>query len=376
MIKTIYTAIALAMLAFLSGCEVEIDAPGLENDNYMTLTALAVAGEKVSARISWTEDINKATSAPYADSYVMWRMLKFKDARRFPEDTVMFEQYYGRRVADNADVTIKAGGNEYKMRYNPETLDYECDYKAEPGDRITISAKASRMMHYPSGLGYLVPLEAGSTVRVPEHAAEVEIVSAEKVFRALEKYDELGATEQGLDSAMVFRLRFRSPSSGTNCFRLKVTSISYRFADIKYPQFPDHVSYISVFHTADPLLLDAAINKSFGPWPANITDVFSDKGFYGGEYVVEVSSRLKYPGDKINSGRYFEIEVQPISRELFEYLSVLYRLRVATDSYFTEPVTLPSNIEGGVGVFGAIGKSAKIRYWLPGEENPKVPPIE
>ena len=154
-----------------------------------------------------------------------------------------------------------------------------------------------------------------------------------------------------------------------------MTSISYRFADKNNPRDTDHVSPISVFHTADGLLVDPAIDKSFGPWPAYVTDVFSDKSFYGDEYVVEVSSRMKYPGDNIRNGRYFDIELQPINRELMEYLSVLYRLRVATDSYFSEPVSLPSNIEGGVGVFGAIGQSAKIRYWLPGEENPAVPPV-
>ncbi|MBP3590571.1 MAG: DUF4249 family protein, partial [Muribaculaceae bacterium] len=128
----------------------------------------------------------------------------------------------------------------------------------------------------------------------------------------------------------------------------------------------------------DPLFYDPAITKSFGPWPAYTTDVFSDAYFPNGEYIVELNSRIfPAPSESSNSsGRYVEIELEPINRELMEYLSVLYRLRVATDSYFSEPVSLPSNIEGGVGVFGAVGKSAKVRYWFPGEENPAVPPIE
>ena len=363
---------ALALLQ-LSGCEVALDAPNPIKENSMTVTALAVCGKKLSARVSWTEDINEAVSAPYSDNYLMWRMLSFqKIVSLTPEDSVKLDRYYSQRVAKDADVKATIGDKEYRMTYNPETSDYECDYVVKPGDRISISAKSSRMLHYPSGLGYLVPLDAHSTVEVPTHKASVEILDAKKIYQAGKKGESIGTYEYGVDSAVVFKLRLKSHSSGTNCYRIRVSSVSFTIGDGSYLT---QISPITAFHSNDPLFYDPAITKSFGPWPAYTTDVFSDAYFPKGEYVVELSSRI-YPKLPKPMGRYIEIELEPINRALMEYLSVLYRLRVATDSYFTEPVTLPSNIEGGVGIFGAIGKSAKIRYWLPGEEDPEVPPTE
>ena len=108
-----------------------------------------------------------------------------------------------------------------------------------------------------------------------------------------------------------------------------------------------------------------------------MTDVFTDENFFEDKYVIEVTSRIAdVRGDCVNYGRYFEIELQPITRNLMEYISAIYRLRIKEDSYFSQPTSISSNIEGGTGIFGAIGKSKKIRYFLPGEENSSIPPVE
>lgn len=375
--KALYIPLILTVAIIINSCEVELDYPEVSGNNGMTMTALAVADENLSVRLSLTQTIDDASADPYTSSYVMWRFLKF-GIQVNPKDSLLTADYYNRLLITDAKVTAKVNDSEHIMTYDSKSHNYICAYRPHSGDRITITAKTGDES------------SAMATVEIPTHSAGIELIGADKVYREREHYSELGMTEgvQFTDSMMLFTIRITDRTSGVNCYRLKVTAVGYRKGDLNYKDPVDgsihpateHMFAVSTYQTADPLLYDSGIDKSFGPWPAHQTDVFSSDRLRNGEYVLTVSSRVPSNGSKniigLEYGRYFEIELQPISRELFEYLSVLYRLRVATDSYFTEPVTLPSNIEGGVGIFGAIGKSAKIRYWLPGEEDPEVPPTE
>lgn len=375
--KPSYILPLIILFGTLCGCEVEIDAPTRMEDNSITVTALAVASEPLTVRLSWTEGINDALSAPFADSYEMWRVLNFLKETH-PEDSLIYQEYYKKHVATTARVKANIDGNEYDMTYNDKTLNYEYpDYTVKPGDRISINVQVDTLLPYQSTLGTQGVLESTSRIEVPSNTPGVEILKAEKIYRELEKYDPLMTVERGVDSVVVFTLKLRSQSPGVNFYRLKVTSMICVFDN---PGSRNSTIPISAYHTSDPLLYDAAIDKGFGPWPAYQSDVFTDESFHSGEYIISLSSRVAVRGmtnsdGPLNTARYFEIELQPINAALMNYLSVLYRLRIATPSYFSEPSTLPSNIDGGVGIFGAIGKSAKIRYWLPGEENPAIPPL-
>ena len=375
MIKTKYILPLIVMSGTFWGCEVEIEPPADDENHPITITALASAGEPLSVRLSWTDAINEALSAPYADSYEMWRVLNFLN-ESITSHSLMFDSYYKQFVATRATVKAVVDGNEYDLIYNAKTLNYECrDYIAEPGDRITINVQADKSEYNQSPSDEPVHIQSTCTVEVPTHTADVEILKADKVYRELEKYYPLGTVERDVDSVVVFTLRLKSPSPGVNCFRLKVTSLYCLLDD---PEWTEYITPISAYHSGDALLYDAAIEKGFGPWPAYQSDVFTDESFNNGEYIINVSSRVSMLGGSSDrtETRYFEIELQPINQALMDYLSVLYRMRVTTPSYFSEPSSIPSNIEGGVGVFGVIGKSKKIRYFLPGEENSAIPPVE
>lgn len=381
---------SFAFFVLLNSCEVEIDMPKVNEENLVTVTALAVSGENLSVRVSMAENLDHAVSDEYDDKYMMWRVLNFPINTSYNYSiSEQIEKYYGNCLIKEADVTATINGHEYGLTYNNRTLNFESvDYKVQPGDLISISVKNNPL----SNDGFSRNFNAHSSVIVPEHTGNIEIISAMKIHKEIGVNEIYGFKEAGIDSAMVFKLRIKAPSTAKNRYRLKVTSAYYLkynpdeggdFGDFDQgyvfeisPGLNLHVYPIDEYNSTDPLLYDPAIEKRFGPWPAFMTDVFSSEYFYENEYVIEVTSRLTPRGNCNNTGRYFEIELQPITRDLMEYLSSMYRRRVMTDSYFSQPSTLPSNIDGGTGIFGAIGKSAKIRYWLPGEENPAIPPLE
>ncbi|MDE5572440.1 MAG: DUF4249 domain-containing protein, partial [Muribaculaceae bacterium] len=368
--KLLYISTIIIYLCTLWSCEVEIVPPEMDDNNPFTVTALAVDGEPLNVNLSWTEKIDTALSAPYSDSYVMWRVLNMLDTAEhiiigsddtlyYTEDTTLFYDYYKKNVVTDATVSANINGQVIEMNYNPSTLNYEnSNYKVKAGDRIRINVTKKKYNKYQEGFKII---ESTSQIEVPTHTPDVEIIKTNKIYKECEKYLPLGNKEFAVDSVVVFTLKLKSPNPGINCFRLKVSSIMTSFYtedDI----IPTTITPISAYHSNDVLLYDSSLDKGFGPWPANQTDVFTDESFHNGEYIIDVSSRVSCPyyltvSDDNDITRYFEIELQPITPMLMNYLSVLYRLRIATPSYFSEPTSLPSNIEGSVGIFGGIGKS-------------------
>ncbi len=385
--KLLYISTIIIILCALWSCEVDIFPPEMGDNNSITVTALAVDGEPLNVRLSWTEKIDSALSAPYSDSYVMWRVLNMLDTNKYvipgsestlyyQEDSTLFEDYYKKNVVTDAKVVANVNGQDFEMIYNPSTLNYEYnDYIAKAGDHIKITANASKFFHDQDNF---LPTEASGWIDIPTNIPDVEIIKTDKMYKECEKYQPLGNVESAVDSVVVFTLRLKSGNPGINCFRLKVSSI---LAIYNNDGQKNNILPITTYSTVDNLLYDSTIDKAFGPWPAYLTDVFTDESFHNGEYIIDISSRVNNNrvssgGQPLNCIRYYEIELQPITPMLMNYLSVLYRLRIAMPSYFSSSSSLPSNIEGGVGIFGAIGKSKKIRYFFPGEENNDIPPID
>ncbi|MDE6809177.1 MAG: DUF4249 domain-containing protein [Muribaculaceae bacterium] len=382
-----YLLLILFQSTLITACEVEMAAPTPDsNDNLISLTALAVGGEKLSVRLSRNQDPNKASFDKFDDQYIMWRYLKFNFIKYDESDPSHQETYYDGNLITDADVTATVNGQTYRLTYNSETLNFESDnYIAKTGDRISLTATGQIKQNDNTYREF----KSYAAVTIPDTNFNVELLGTEKIYRE-KSMNEDGFREIGIDSAVVFKLRLNS-SPGMNFYRLKITSISYIFNydkylqdiqgnEYKYNPFYDGFSLIypiDAFYSNDPLLYDANLGKNFGPWPAYMTDVFTDENFFEDKYVIEVTSRIAdVRGDCVNYGRYFEIELQPITRNLMEYISAIYRLRIKEDSYFSQPISISSNIEGGTGIFGAIGKSKKIRYFLPGEENSSIPPVE
>lgn len=378
MIKLLKYSIVSGLMFLFTACEVTM--PSVEEittgDNECSLTALALAGDSLKIRVAYTETLSEDHYESVEDRNIRLRMLMFPFyTHYYGLDTTIMEKYRDNLVGKTANVTAETGkGEKIKLFFNPTTLNYECGYKPSPGEQISISASM------PSRDG-MSTLKASSSVTVPDWRPQVDIAGVKYLYKArMESEDFPGMYESAnfADSVAEITLHIQDKSTKINCYRINASGVTYcrdhvMHYDSNYwdegwdIEIPSQVRWNCAFFTNDPLLYDSQITEHFGPWQAYTTDVFTNRQFKNDAYVT---IQVRYPRymelRKDNWYRFIQIEIQPITSQLMDYLSSLYRMRVAKQSYFSEFSTLPDNIDGGVGIFGGIGKSKKLRIWLDG----------
>lgn len=365
------------ILTVAASCETSLPVPNnqVSGDASVVITSLACVGDSLKVRIARTEAIGESHKEVYEDMQLLWRVLMFPDTSYYyyPEDRLLMKKYKEELVLRRSNVVLTTpSGEELPLEYNYANLNYECGYKPQPGDMLSIRAEC---ISNPGTSTMEDAHVSTATVRVPDWKPEFEIVSAEMAYKKGLKRDDLGLEEVLPDSVMDFKIHIVDNSSSIHNYRIKVQSFLYSYAQgtsdiLDY----DYISWVDAFFSNDPLLYDAGITGGFGPWQPFTTDVFTNQGFRNGEYYLNVQSRIQSHGIVSNGAhRAIKITLQPIDSSLANYLSSLYRARSFTPSYFTEPTSLASNINGGVGVFGAIGPSTSIIYWYPGEYDPSYP---
>lgn len=358
-------------MSALSGCEVELGSPQdiTTGQSDYSLTALAVAGDSLKVRLALTESLTEDKYEPYEDASVRLRMLMFPDFERYPLDSIIMEKYRTILTDIQADVTAVTGsGDSIKLAFNAATLNYECGYRPKPGERIEVMATIPDSTRVDS------LFTVKSNVTVPDWQPQVEIVNYRRVYKEMTEREDLLIQESyGLytDSVVELTMHIHDTSSDTHCYRLKAMGVGYHYSYIlEGEELPETIYWTSAFFSDDPMLYDSQITDMFGPWQAHTTDVFSNRQFKNDAYITV---QVRYPSKVRNLYRYIQIELQPITSPLMNYLSSLYRMRVAKQSYYSDYSTLPSNIEGGVGIFGGVGKSTKCRIWLDGDPDPNYP---
>lgn len=113
-----------------------------------------------------------------------------------------------------------------------------------------------------------------------------------------------------------------------------------------------NVSSLTDFSSSDPQKQQANLYSSE-------LDYDSDEGYDGNDLPVRVEGNyyLVNPDDTIS----VEGRVVRASKETGEYFFTL-NLQQDADGPFSEPVVLQHNINGGLGIFGAISKPVRFRY--------------
>lgn len=380
MIKLLNKLLILGLLGAATACQVDLDPAVKASDGLAdcTVTALATAGDSLKVRLMYTAYIYKEQySIAITDRAKLLRILMFpnESAYGYMYKNYM-EKYRPYLIDENAQVTAVTGsGEQISLEFNPVTLDFESGYKPSPGERISLTATI------PARKG-TTTLKASATATIPDWQPQFEIVDVKRVYKERQNDESNIYTESEMfaDSVAEVTLRIHDNSTSLNCYRLKTKGVSYNYPyDVIYEPWQSQHSFhvdasaywSGVFFSSDPLLYDSQITSMFSPWQAYTTDVFTNRQF---NKVADVKVQVRYPMALNKHQRFVEIELQPISPQLMNYLSVLYRIRLNTEhSYFSEFISLPSNIEGGVGIFGGIGKSTKLRIWLDGNPDPNYP---
>lgn len=379
----IYSA-ASFLVYLLCSCETHLPDPADQNpdDVQIAASSLVTTGDTVALRLAYTESFYDKVSEIYSDRSMLLRALMFPDTSRFQTDKYLMKKYYDELLLKVGKVELTTGTGERKrMEFNPETYDFECGHSVTPGERLEFSATLT------SRKGKM--LEVGSSTVVPGWKPDAEIVQATRRYKERQNREDLNLSEYSSDSVYELKILLKDPSPDLHCYKIKVRGVSYHYEgdsfmiDLGAPFNPrpyistvkyDIVRWTDAFFTNDPLLYDAAITHSFGAWQPYTTDVFANRQFANGSYLLTVEARYPYTAeDDFIHRRFIEVQLLPISLDLMNYLTSLYRVRTAVDDYFSEPMSLSSNIKGGVGIFGSIGEPLTLRYWFPGEEDPDYP---
>ena len=327
--KTISYLPLLSLFACLAGCEQIIEFDGENTDSKITVNAIATPDTFFIAGIS--------------------REVFFMDY--IPEEYLISR--YHDYVLVNAEASITINGRDtYQMQYNPESLTYESTYIPREGDDILLNVSSPG----------LYPVKSGTVI--PDKGV-LEIIKSEVLYS--KHYEDFyDWTEIAVrDTVMRITARITDPPGETNYYRLKVRSVGYRQYTIIDEPGVDSTSYegyilSDVFSSADVIFQDERLVKRYRGWPAGFSNVFDDHLFEGKEYEFTVEARMRW-----GENQHVVVELQSITRELYNYLKSVMLYRITDQDSYTESVQIYSNVKGGYGVLGALNGEKHILYFNP-----------
>lgn len=284
-------------------------------------------------------------------------------SRFFLNDSIDF------RNVNNAEVNLWVNG-VLKEKLTPDTLGiYIGNYKPALSDNMKLTVNVPQMK------------EVSATATFTE-APVIMSIDTQKVF-VRKQYLQIPGQNDTIGIGQYFRvnykLTFKDNSNQNNYYRLIVGKISYtgRWNDQmnKIDTIPNvNLPFYSDFdftdvvsgNTKNPLTTDesSALSGLMSD-QNNEYHVFSDDLFNGKTYTLQFSTnQTTQHYFSIQSIRYNYVEalknkvyvsLQGISKEYYQYL--LTRSACKTINYFSEPVQVNTNINGGIGILGSYTSS-------------------
>ncbi|MCK4661228.1 MAG: DUF4249 domain-containing protein [Bacteroidales bacterium] len=137
-----------------------------------------------------------------------------------------------------------------------------------------------------------------------------------------------------------FRVKFKDDANTNNYYLLEPTQIGIYTYDDDYNDtiITDTTQYFMYVESNDPSIVEYLWGKGL---------LFNDNLFNGNTYEFVFSSE-KYFYDTTS----IVINLKSISEDYFKYLATYYKHMDANWDPFMEKISVYSNVEGGVGVFG------------------------
>ncbi len=351
--RRIYHIILLALALILGACERTLDFNGPENekDTDLIINATAVAGSPLTVYLSRAYQIDKVPSVRYYD---------YEHAVLFRDDLAtdyLTDDYLRKTVVRDAKVTVEVNGAEsYPLYYNDLDFSYECQYVPQEGDRIRIVAVSGEK-------------EAIAEAVVP---AKPHIEITDYKILAENPYQDMEGLINQSDTIM--RLTCRISGTGENqYYRLRVRSEGTYYQETNMQHWENgqwvrtvYSAYVlqDIYFSNDGLFTDNRLTQGFGGWPAYFSDVFDGASAAGRSFTVDSPKAYVSPDaidlNKALRGKIPEIaprvmvELQAISPDLYKFLKAMQLYRISGDDRDAEPVLIPSNVQNGWGIFGAL----------------------
>lgn len=327
----------IPVILFMFGCEdiVEFDRGEISVDG-VVINALAVCDTTFSASVSKAYPFYRM-EAMTGDAFWIYEASQLEQYDKFFKDSA---------VVDDALVQLIVNDTEqYLMNYDSESLTYRSEYIPKEGDKLRLSVE--------SGVASI----AISELKIP-YPQNIDIVSWKKEHSV--KNNQWMAVESlfdytGKDTVVRMVLKITDPAEENNFYRLKVRN----YAMVKDGFGSVYYKHNDIFTSADVIFKDEQLPVGYRGWPAYFSNVFSDQLFNGREYEFTVESRLREGDEGTN---YVVVELQSITRELYNYIKSTMLYRITPQDSYTEPIMIYSNVENGWGIFGGISTDRHVVY--------------
>jgi hypothetical protein len=160
-------------------------------------------------------------------------------------------------------------------------------------------------------------------------------------------------------------IKFKDNSDKQNFYRLQPKLVNYY--SVNYNQeIREYESTFYAFFQYDDVLFGNTNNQSdFFEISSNIeNNFFTDELINGKEYTLSFSFGLtreiyfseQRPGSTSENNLRLKIDLQQLSKDYYLYQQTVLSAQSA-DPFFSEPVQVHNNIEGGIGILGSISNS-------------------
>ena len=351
--KRIYHITLLVLALVLGACERTLDFNGPENEKEtdLIINGTAVAGSPLTVYLSRAYQIDKVPSVRYYD-YEHAVLLRDDLATDY-----LMDDYLRKTVVKDGKLTVEVNGTEsYPMYYNDLDFSYESQYVPQEGDRIRVVAASGEKELWAETV---VPAKPHIEITDYKVLAENPYQDMEGLINQSDTIMRLTCRISGTSEGTYYRLRVRSERSQT----LK-TSDQY-WKDDGWQRLCYHYYVMQdIYFSNDGLFTDNRLTQGFGGWPAYFSDVFEGASTAG--HIFTIDSPKAYVSPEaldVNRTSRDEIpeiaprvmvELQAISYDLYKYLKAMQLYRVTGDDKDAEPILIPSNIEGGWGILGAL----------------------
>lgn len=331
--KNIFILIMLCALLF-SSCEKTIDFDGEGTAPMIVVNGLVVPGKPIEVSVSKSQSL-------LAGSYFFEFLIDAK------VDLYVDGEYVETLIAEQSD--------------EPDNPYYDTGYRKWffKGQTIAENGKTYRLEVTNDGLQ---AVNCETTVPEP-----VQLI-------AVDTATEFIPVDYGTQEMLGVKIKFVDNAENNNFYRVQIDQLSgvnknyYNGTE----QNSDTVFlskqlalYLNLFDPVFGSGTDEADEIVTGT-PDNKYALFDDGKINGEEYTVKVripqNYRNTYKADLLDedSGNFNErqIVLYSLSREYYEYLRSATNHLYYADDYFSEPVPVYSNVNGGIGIFAALDSAS------------------
>jgi len=309
----ILLSIIFTILAFAS-CEKEIQFRGEITDPQIVVNSFITPDSVISAQVS--------------------------ESRFFLNSETTF------RNIENADISLFVN-DTFKERLNHTNNGiYKGTYKPIAGETITLKV--------------LVPSKAEVSCKTGVES-QTEIIKVDVTGSSIVENNGTSSaifpnelTEETSNRNIKFTLTFSDEANKQNFYRLVVTTRTHYLNE-----YQDDYNF-----SFDDIVSGNSNENSVGPptsLSSNAYNVFSDELFNGKQYSLKFSideNKYYYGEEQTNSKKEVYINLQSISKGYYLYLKTR---DASNDSngFFSEPIQIYNNVEGGIGILGSYTSSVK-----------------